>query len=72
MTPLRTATINKMAEVIDNLTQLRNLFCSDSFVELLENINEKDFSAEDIVFLTTLSEFRDVVIQRVNHDTFSF
>lgn len=72
MTPLRTATINMMAEVIDNLTQLRNLFCSDSFVELLENINEKDFSAEDIEFLTTLSEFRDVVIQRVNHDTFSF
>jgi hypothetical protein len=72
MKTLRDAIVGKMADVIDDLTKLRNLFSSDEFVELLQTADDKELSESDVDFLCTLSTFRDALIEEVKSDAFSF
>jgi hypothetical protein len=72
MKTLRDVTVEKMAEVIDDLAKLRNLFSSDEFTELLQTFNDKQLSESDVTFLYTLSTFRDALFKEVKSDAFSF
>jgi len=72
MKMLREIVVVKMVEVIDDLAKLRNLFSSDEFTELLQTINDKELPESDVVFLCTLSTFRDALFKEVKSDAFSF
>ena len=72
MNSLRDIIIEKMANVVDDLNELRNLFSSDEFAELLQTINDKDLPESDVTFLCTLSTFRDALLKEVKSDAFSY
>jgi len=72
MKTLREIVVVQMAEVIDDLAKLRNLFSSDEFAELLQTINDKELPESDVTFLCTLSTFRDALFKEVKSDAFSF
>lgn len=72
MKTLREIVVGNMTEVINDLAELRNLFSSDEFTELLQMINDKDLCESDATFLCTLSTFRDALFKAVKSDAFSF
>lgn len=69
---LRNIIIDKMAEAVNNLTELRKLLSSNEFVDLLESINKQNLSELDVAFLKTLSDFRAVLLKEINDNAFSF
>lgn len=69
---LRNTIIDKMAEAVNSLTELRKLLSSNEFVDLLESINKQNLSELDVAFLKTLSDFRAALLREINDNAFSF
>jgi len=69
---LRNIIVDKMAEAVNSLTELRKLLSSNEFVDLLESINKQNLSELDVAFLKTLSDFRAVLLKEINDNAFSF